>query len=205
VYTDAIIRSPIIRSPDKTAVAWSLLTYQSEPEILWSQLVVHDHARGREKIVARARFEDRVLGFNPAHSEPGDRFHALCPVDWSPDGRELLFSESIGHLYSDFFGTSYLIFDRTADVIRPVEVKRLVAAASQYGKRKGIDFGGGCCQVDVLGWAGRSRRLIARVYTLNLPAHAVGSWSLTTNGEDPRFVSDEAVSVRTFGRRLDSR
>lgn len=200
-----VVRSPLLRSAANDHTAWSLIIREVNPTRVSTQFIIRDEQRGKEKIIAVTRWEGgTAFGLDQTLSTRGDDFHAICPIDWSPDSRLLLFEETIGPMYSDAGETHYWIYDARLSSVRRINLDAAYKAVRSYWKLPETYYGP---VLVVEGWRPtRSGTLYLLVAAYPEPGddNFFGYWQLRPDGLDLRLLTRSRWGVRTpkFGRSL---
>ncbi|HEV8642102.1 MAG TPA: hypothetical protein VGV13_13460 [Methylomirabilota bacterium] len=198
-----VVRSSLLRSAANGHTAWSLIIRDVNPTRVSTQLIVRDEQRAQEKTIAVTRWEaGTAFGLDPTLSARGDSFHAICPIDWSPDSRLLLFEETIGPMYSDAGETYYWIYDARLGSVRRIDLDAAYKAARSYWKLPETYYG---LVLAVEGWRPtRSGTLYLLVAAYPEPGDDkfLGYWQMRPDGLDLRLItgSRAGVSIQKFGR-----
>ncbi len=198
-------RSPLLQSPDKGAIAWAIVSRDVNPARVSSTLLLRERQSGVERVLGATRWkEDTATGLDPSLSARGDNFHLLCPIDWSPDGRQLLIEETIAPLYSDAGGTSYWIYDRGPGSLRQVDLSAVEKAVRTYWKITDDYFGP---VLSIKGWhESKGGKLSLIVYAESEPGDRkfLGVWRIGVDGLQPHLLTKDSSQyrVREFGTRL---
>ena len=200
-----VVRSPLLRSATNGHTAWSLVIRDVNPTRVSTQFVVRDEHSAQEKTIAVTRWEDgTAFGLDPTLSTRGDNFHAICPIDWSPDSRLLLFEETIGPMYSDAGETHYWMYDVRLGSVQRISLDAAYKAIRSYWKLLETDYGP---VLAVEGWwPTRSGTLYLLVAAYPEPGGEkfLGYWQMRPDGLGLRLVSRNRGSVHIvrFGRAL---
>lgn len=148
------------------------------------------------------RWPDAIMSTDKSVSD-SYTFRTLTPIDFSPDGTQLLVKEKVGYSKDGIWQTNAIVYDFTTKT--SYDLKELRAAVVYYWKQyKDVDLDDKRWDIYPLGFdVNDPDRIIAYAYAYTGEAPVfLGSWSIDRKGEQTRLISfnnkDVQVSINGF-------